>query len=373
MALIVYNTRIHLEFGAIGLLARELSAAGIENPLVITDQGIARMPLLQLLKDNLAAPPTVYDEAPANPTEAAVEAAAAIFIDSGCDGIIGFGGGSAMDLAKAVAVRATNPPPLEAFAYHVMGAVFSGAAPSPLVLIPTTAGTGSEVSRGAVIHFRSGRKALLFLPPGSTRAAILDPELTLGLPPGLTAATGLDAIAHCVETFCSPAINPPADAIALDGLGRLLGNIERAVADGSDRHARTEMMTGAMEGALAFQKGMGAVHALSHPLGTLGLHHGTLNAVLMPHVLTYNSACLEEKFMRLRRHLRWPDGEDVPRFFAGLNRRLGMPASLEAMGVARGDLPRVAAEAMHDSSHPTNPRPMAEADYLCVLEAAFRP
>jgi hypothetical protein len=371
MALINYNNRILFDFGAIALLGQELGSAGIKKPLVITDRGIAASPLLGRLQANITDQAVIYGEAPSNPTEAAVEAAAALYLQSGCDGIIGFGGGSAMDMAKAAAVCATNPPPLETYSYPVAGPVFRGVAPSPLILIPTTAGTGSEVSRGAVIHFASGRKTLLFLPPGSVKAAVLDPELTLGLPPHLTAATGMDAIAHCVETFCSPTINPPADAIALDGLARLAANIERAVQDGSDRSARWEMMMGAMEGALAFQKGMGAVHALSHPLGTLNLHHGTLNAVLMPHVLAYNAQYLEAKFIRLRGALALPDGQDVPGFFTSLNQRLGLPVGLGAMGVEREHLPRIAVEAMEDSSHPTNPRPMTEADYLQVLEVAF--
>lgn len=373
MALINYNTRVQFEYGAISLLGDEIATWNVRRPLIVTDAGIAATGIMDAVTGSLpeAAAAHAFTDCPANPTEAAVEAAAAFYREQECDGIIGVGGGSPMDLAKALSVRVTNDPPLSRFAFYKMGMAFKGNPPVPLFLVPTTAGTGSEVSRGGVIIFESRRKALLFLPPGSIRAAIVDPELTLGLPPGLTAATGLDAVSHCVETFCSPTVNPPADAIAMDGLGRLLANIETAVGNGGDRDARWHMMLGAMEGALAFQKGMGAVHALSHPLGALHLHHGTLNAVLMPHVLAYNADHLGEKFARMRRVIGLPETADIPEYFARLNERLGLPISLSAMGVPEASLNGIAEEAPLDSSHPTNPRPMGRTDYLRVLQSAW--
>lgn len=374
MALINYNNRILFDFGAIKHLGEEIAAHKVSRPMIVTDKGVADTPILDTACGMLPSDidPVVFSDTPTNPTEEAVERAARSYEENGCDGIVGLGGGSPMDLAKALAIRVTNPPPLSKFAFYAMGMDFLGERPAPLFLIPTTAGTGSEVSRGAVIIFESGRKALLFLPPASIRAAILDPELTLGLPSGLTAATGLDAISHCVETFCSPAINPPADAIALDGLRRLFDNIEVATANGGNRDARWNMMMGAMEGALAFQKGMGAVHALSHPLGVLGLHHGTLNAVLMPHVLRHNADALKDKFGVMRERLDMTPAQDVPEYFDALNERLGIPRSLSAMGVPQNRLAGIADEAMHDSSHPTNPRPMTETGYLTVLKSAWR-
>jgi alcohol dehydrogenase class IV len=373
MALINYNTKVQFDFGAIKLLGDELALHKAVKPLIVTDKGVAAAGVLDKV---LAALPktvsaTVFDAMPANPTEAAVDQGYAAFKAAGCDSIIGLGGGSAMDGAKAVAILATNEGPLERYAFYNAGMAFPPKLPVPTFVVPTTAGTGSEVARSSVLIFNSGRKSLLFVTPGTVRCAILDPELTLSLPAKLTAATGMDALAHCVETFCSPRINPPADAIALDGMRRVARNLERVVADGSDRQGRWEMMMAAMEGALAFQKGMGAVHALSHPLGTLHLHHGTLNAVLMPPVLSYNADQLKDKFPAMRDALGISPGGDVPEWFSKLNQRLGMPANLSAMGVTRDRFDEFAAEAMHDSSHPSNPRAMQVADYKQVLENAL--
>ncbi len=194
-------------------------------------------------------------------------------------------------MAKAVALLVAHPPPLAQYAMVEGGVARITPAVAPLIAIPTTAGTGSEVGRGGLITLADGRKLGLVSPHLIPKVAICDPELTLGLPPLLTAATGMDALAHCLETFLSPRVNPPAEAIALDGLGRAARHIERAVSDGADREARWQMMTASMEGAMAFQKGLGAVHAMSHPMGALrepSLHHGTLNAVVLPAVLRFN-------------------------------------------------------------------------------------
>jgi len=200
--------------------------------------------------------------------------------------------------------------------------------------------------------------------------AVCDPELTYGLPPLLTAATGMDALAHCLETFMAPAVNPPADAIALEGLTRGAAALRTAVAEGENRPARWDMMMAAMEGAMAFQKGLGAVHALSHPLGALPgrtLHHGTLNAVLLPAVLRFNRAAIGAKWQKLEAILGGAPDVQIDR----LNRDIGLPVSLSAMGVARGELPAVAAAALKDHCHATNPRLASEADYLALLEEAF--
>jgi alcohol dehydrogenase class IV len=186
----------------------------------------------------------------------------------------------------------------------------------------------------------------------------------------MTAATGMDALSHCVETFCSPAVNPPADAIALDGLQRLYAHIERAADDGSDREARWNMMMGAVEGAICFQKGMGAVHSISHSLGALGHHHGTLNAIMLPHVLAYNTAALAEKMPRMREAMGMPAGADLPGAFVGLNRRLGLPAGLRALGVEESVFPAIAAASLLDNAHRTNPRALDGGDYMALLNAA---
>ena len=291
-----------------------------------------------------------------------------------CDGIIAVGGGSSIDLGKATALLATHTEPLQTYAAVEGGAARISDQVAPLVAIPTTAGTGSEVGRGSVIVMESGRKLGLLSPFLLPKVAICDPDLTLGLPAMLTAATGMDAIAHCIETYLAPAINPPAEAIALDGLRRGLLYIERATLNGSDRDARWNMMMAAMEGALAFQKGLGAVHALSHPLGAVpgvSLHHGTLNAVLLPAVLRFNKSATESKQAALVDAMGLAPDADPAEHIARLNARLGMPRGLGAMGVPREVLADVAVAAMKDHCHTTNPRVAKVGDYLQMLEASY--
>jgi alcohol dehydrogenase class IV len=243
-----------------------------------------------------------------------------------------------------------------------------------VIAIPTTAGTGSEVGRAALITLADGRKVGVISPHLIPKRAICDPDLTLGLPPFLTAATGLDALSHCVETFLSPRINPPAEAIALDGAGRLWRSIERAVRDGRDREARWQMMMGSLEGGLTFQKGLGAVHALSHALGALkspSLHHGTLNAILLPPVLRFNAPACGEKYGRLTTALGLPAGADLAQAFDDLNRRVGIPPGLRTLGLREDQFDAVVAGALADHSHPTNPRPAHRHDYLEILRGVM--
>jgi 4-hydroxybutyrate dehydrogenase len=375
MPTISYLTTAQFDFGAIRLLASELERLNVKRPLVVTDAGIEASGLLHRLRAELKPPLAyaVFAETPANPTEAAVGAALRRYREAGADGVIGFGGGSSIDLAKAVALAATHPAPLAQYAAVAGGVAKITAAVAPVIAIPTTAGTGSEVGRGAIIVLDDGRKLGFISPHMLPKAAICDPELTLGLPPSLTAATGMDAIAHCIETFLAPAVNPPAEAIALDGLARGTAHIERATADGSDREARWNMMMAAMEGALAFQKGLGAVHSLSHPLGALPqkLHHGTLNAVLLPEVIRFNASHVGEKLDRIASAMRVPDGADVAAAIAALNGRLGLPRGLGAMGVPREVLPAIAEAATKDHCHATNPRPASVANYLEILQASY--
>lgn len=375
MATINYLTTIQFDFGAVKLLPAELERLGIRRPLLVTDKGVRAAGLLGRVIERLgASPAVVYDETPPNPTEDAVLAATEVFREGDCDGVVALGGGSAIDLGKAVALLATHPAPLQQYAAVEGGAARITAKVAPLVAIPTTAGTGSEVGRGSVIVMGSGRKLGLLSPHLLPKVAICDPELTLGLPPMLTAATGMDALAHCIETFIASAVNPTADAIALDGLRRGIGHIERATRDGSDREARSNMMIAAFEGALAFQKGLGAVHALSHPLGAvpgISLHHGTLNAVLLPAVLRFNRPAIGAKYDQLAEAMGLAPGADPAEAIAALNVRLGLPAGLQAMGVSRDVLPGIAQAAMKDHCHATNPRAATAEDYLRMLEESF--
>ncbi len=376
MATIGYLTTAQFDFGAVQLVSAECRRLGIRRPLIVTDVGIRASGLLERLRATLDADLgfQVFDGTPPNPTEAAVLAALDRYREAGADGIIAIGGGSSIDLGKAVALLAAHPAPLVQYAAIEGGGAKITAAVAPLIAIPTTAGTGSEVGRGSVIVLNDGRKLGFVSPHLVPKVAICDPELTLGLPPALTAATGMDAIAHCIETFLSPLVNPPADAIALDGLARAVTHIETATRQGTDRDARWNMMMAAMEGALAFQKGLGAVHALSHPLGALHelrLHHGTLNAVLLPEVLRFNAPQVGDKLGRLALAMGLPRSADVAQAIADLNARLGIAANLRAMGVPRDALPAIAEAAPKDHCHATNPRRASVAEYLAILEASW--
>ena len=378
MALITYLTRIQFDFGAIKLLEPELKLLGVTKPLLVTDPGVVAAGLAGRVEAALPAgmPLARYQETPANPTETAARAALAVYRAEACDGVIALGGGSAMDLGKAVALWATHGgESLKPYMLVEGGLARIQPKVAPLVAIPTTAGTGSEVGRGALIILEDGRKLGLISPHLIPKVAICDPELTYDLPPGITAGTGLDAIAHCIETYLSPQVNPPADAIALDGLGRAWAHLERAVKDGHDKEARWQMMMAAMEGAMAFQKGLGAVHALSHPLGALpspSLHHGTLNALFLPPVIRFNAPAVGGKLKELGRVMGVEGtAEGVAGAIEALNRRLGLPPNLKAMGVPTAILDLVAEEAPKDHSHNSNPRPASVADYRRLLEEAW--
>lgn len=375
MATINYLTTIEFDFGARKVLAAELRKLKISRPLIVTDKGVRAAGLLDQITAVIGdVDYAVYDETPPNPTEDAVDKATALYLERGADGIVALGGGSSIDLAKAVALLATHPRPLQQYAAVEGGAAKITNAVAPIIAIPTTAGTGSEVGRGSVIVMNSGRKLGLLSPFLLPRLAICDPELTFGLPPHLTAATGMDAIAHCIETFLAPAVNPPAEAIALDGLRRAVKNIGRATMNGQDRDARWNMMIAAAEGALAFQKGLGAVHALSHPLGAvpnLSLHHGTLNAILLPAVMRFNAPVVGEKMATLARTCGLGADDDAAAFIADLTKRLGLPQKLSEIGVQRDMLPQIAEAALKDHCHLTNPRQASRDDYLQMLEDSF--
>lgn len=338
MAQMNYLTQCTFDFGALSQLPKVLKAHGVGRPFVVTDPGLKANGLLDTLLSALGEPPAgVFAETPANPTESASAKAADAYRSSGADGVIAFGGGSSMDLAKAMGLMVTHEGPFSRLGGSQRGMRFITKIP-PLVAVPTTAGTGSEVSPGAVVILDSGMKETFVSPFLVPTAAVCDPELTFGLPPQLTAATGMDAMTHCIEAVLTPTVHPPAEAIGLDGAERISKWLERAVKDGQDRDARWHMMMGSFEGALAFAKGLGAVHGLSHALGRihdLKLHHGTLNAVILPHSLAMiaEAGAVEEKLARIRRALWLEPKADLAQYILGLNARLGLPANLSAMGV----------------------------------------
>ena len=378
MAMINYVTEIRFGAGSAAELAQVCQALGFKKPLFITDKGVVAAGLIErILAVNDLPHFHVFDGTPSNPTEAAAREGVASFHEAGCDGIIAVGGGSSIDLAKAVAVSARHPGPLRQFALIEGGLARITAATVPVVAIPTTAGTGSEVGRGAIIILDDGRKVGIISPYVIPKVALCDPTLTVGLPPGLTAATGMDAVAHCIETFLAPSFNPPAEGIALDGLRRAWKNIETAFHEPSDIEARTNMMSASLQGALAFQKGLGCVHSLSHSLGGIDprLHHGTLNAVLLPAVVRFNRAAetvvRDEKIDRLAQAMGLPAHASVEDAIQDMSRRLQLPAGLGAMGVTADLTPRIVTGALADHSHKTNPREASADDYARLIEAAM--
>ena len=374
MAFIYYVTQVQFDYGAVKLLKQECERIGITSPLVVTDAGVKAAGVLQKALDALPGMTVaVFDQTPSNPTEAAVRAAVEVYKAHHCDGLIAVGGGSAIDCAKGVAIAATHEGPLTHYATIEGGSPRITDRAAPLIAVPTTSGTGSEVARGAILivddHRKLGFHSWHIVP----KAAICDPELTLGLPAKLTAATGMDAIAHCMETFMSAAFNPPADGIALDGLERGWAHIERATNNGADREARFNLMSASMQGAMAFQKGLGCVHSLSHSLGGVDprLHHGTLNAMFLPAVVTFNAAAesvqKDKRLERMARAMGLASATDIPEAIKDMNARLGLPSGLDAMGVQREWFDKIITGALADHCHKTNPRIATAGEYEAML------
>jgi len=378
MSFINYVTQIQIDFGALQLLKAECERVGISRPLIVTDAGVKAVGILDKA---LAALPglkvSVFDQTPSNPTEAAVRAATAIYKQDGCDGLIALGGGSSIDCAKGVSIAATHEGPLKTYATIEGGSPKITDRVAPLIAVPTTAGTGSEVARGAILIVDDGRKLGFHSWSIVPKTAICDPELTLGLPPVLTAATGMDAIAHCMETFMAAPFNPPADGIALDGLARGWAHIARATHNGQDREARLNMMSASMQGAMAFQKGLGCVHSLSHSLGGVNprLHHGTLNAMFLPAVVNFNAAAesvqKENRLHRMAQAMGLQSGSDIPEAIRDMNARLGLPTGLAAMGVTEGLFDQVITGALADHCHKTNPRIASADEYRDMLRVSL--
>ncbi len=379
MAFIYYITQVQFEAGARALLPAEMARVGITKPLFITDAGVRAAGVFDKATEHVseAQRALVFDRTPSNPNEGAVREAAAMYRANGCDGLVAVGGGSSIDLAKGVAISATHDGPLITYATIEGGSALITERAAPLIAVPTTAGTGSEVARGAILILDDGRKLGFHSWHLVPKTAVCDPDLTLNLPPLLTAATGMDAIAHCIETFLSPAQNPPADGIGLDGLERAWAHIERATHLPNDREARWHMMSASMQGAMAFQKGLGCVHSLSHSLGGINpkLHHGTLNAMFLPAVVSFNataeSTVKENKLARLARAMGLSSGNDVAAALKDMNARLGLPSGLSAMGVKPEQFDKTVLGAMADHCHKTNPRIATEQEYIALLEQSL--
>lgn len=378
MSLIYYITQVQFELGAIKLLQSECQRVGIHRPLIITDAGVKAAGILQKALSALPdLPVAVFDQTPSNPTEAAVRAAALLYQTEQSDGLIAVGGGSSIDCAKGVAIAATHTGALKTYATIEGGSPKITDAVAPIIAVPTTSGTGSEVARGAILivddHRKLGFHSWHLVP----KTAICDPELTFGLPPLLTAATGMDAIAHCMETFMAPMFNPPADGIGLDGLQRAWAHIEQATKNGNDKDARLNLMSASMQGAMAFQKGLGCVHSLSHSLGGVNpkLHHGTLNAMFLPAVIAFNASAdsikKENRLDRMAQAMGLTSGSDLGLAIKDMNARLGLPSGLAAMGVQEPQFDAIITGALADHCHKTGPRLASAEDYREMLLQAL--
>ena len=376
MPVMTFLTTCIFDSGALKQLPNVARNLGITRPFIVTDPGIKAVGILAKVEDALGmAPAGVFADTVPNPLESQAKLAAEAYKASGADGLIAVGGGSSMDHAKAIGLLVSHPDPLETYAAITGGAKKIKKIP-PLIAIPTTAGTGSEVSVGTVVILENGRKETIVSPNLIPATAICDPDLTLGLPAILTAATGMDALTHCIEAVLAPAVNPPAEGIGYDGACRAFGGgwLKKAVQDGSDPDARWHMMMASYEGALAFVKGLGGVHALSHAAGRLKdkkLHHGTLNAIFLPHILRFHEGAADAKYARLRQAMGLKEGADLADAIAKLNEDIGIPATLKELGLGMEDAEGIVEYALKDLAHFGNPKPMSADDYAKVYETAL--
>ncbi len=369
-----YPTAIRFGAGRISEIAEACMAAGITKPLLITDRGLAGMDITQRTLDLIDAAGlgrAMFSDVDPNPTEVNAQAGVAVYREGGHDGVIAFGGGSGLDLGKVVAFLAGQSRPI--WDFEDIGDWWTRAdadAIAPIVAVPTTAGTGSEVGRASVItNSETAEKKIIFHPKILPSVVICDPELTVGMPPFITAGTGLDAFAHCVEAFCSPHYHPMSQGMALEGMRLVKDYLPRAYKDGTDIEARAQMMSAAAMGATAFQKGLGAIHALSHPIGAIyHTHHGTTNAVCMPAVLQFNRPEIEAKIAQAARYLDIDGGFDgFCAFVDDLNASMGIPKTLKGLGVESPDVDRIVAGALIDPSTGGNPVKMTEENTRALL------
>ena len=375
-----YPTALRVGPGRVAELADACSELGIRAPLLVTDPGLAELPMVQDALESLGdagLKAGLFFAIKGNPCGENVDEGVAALRAGWHDGVIAFGGGSAMDAGKAIALMAGQRRPLWDFedtADNYLRVDVDGMV--PVVAVPTTAGTGSEVGRSSVITDTEAQvKRIIFHPRMLPSIVILDAELTLGLPAKLTAATGMDALSHNLEAFCSPSFHPMAEGIALEGIRRIQQYLPRAVADGSDLDARQQMLVASSMGATAFQRGLGAMHALAHPLGALyDAHHGLLNAVLMPYVLQANRAAIEEPIARLARYLDLPhrDFAGVLDWILELRTEIGIPHSLEEIGIDNAQVERVGRMAAADPSAGGNPISFDAQQYSELFERALR-
>lgn len=377
-----FPTRVIFGAGALAELNTEIRWFGMRRPLLVTDHGVARAGHVERVKaaaGNVAL--AVFEGVSQNPTEANILDGLEHYRVENCDGIIALGGGSPLDAAKVIRLAATHPLPLEQYDDQRDGSSRISSNLPPLIAIPTTSGTGSEVGRSAVIVLKAtDRKTVIFSPHLIPNVALDDPELTIAMPPAITAGTGLDALTHNVEAYLATGYHPMCDAIALSGTRLAIQNLSAAVHRGHDIGARSNMMMASMMGAVAFQKGLGVVHSLAHPLSSIGgLHHGTTNGVLLPYVMEFNRPACEERIRDLALAMDLDVArEPISRAAAAaiervreLLREVGVPDRLSRLGIERAMIPALSKKAVEDACHLSNPRPCTEADMVRLYELAL--
>ncbi len=369
-----YPTAIRFGAGRISEIPEACKIAGIKKPLLITDRGLASMDITSKTLNFLEAAGlgrSMFSDVDPNPNEKNAAAGIEAYNSGGHDGVIAFGGGSGLDLGKLVAFMAGQTRSL--WDFEDIGDWWKRAdssAIAPIVAVPTTAGTGSEVGRASVItNSETEQKKIIFHPKLLPTIVICDPELTIGMPNNITAGTGLDAFAHCVEAFCSPHYHPMSQGMALEGMRLVKDYLPRAYADGNDIEARAHMMSAAIMGATAFQKGLGAIHALSHPIGAIyHTHHGTTNAVCMPAVLQFNKPAISDVMTQATNYLSIANGFDgFCSFVDDFNSSLGIPRRLSGLGVDQPDIERIVVDALSDPSTGGNPIKMTKKNTTKLL------
>ena len=373
-----YPTAIRFGSGRISELADACATAGITRPLLVTDRVLADLPIVETalsLLEQAGLGRALFAEVDSNPTEVNLQAGLIVYRQGRHDGVIAFGGGSGLDLGKLVAFMSGQTRPVWDFEdVDDWWTRADAGGIAPIIAVPTTAGTGSEVGRAGVItNSVSHEKKIIFHPKILPRQVICDPELTLSMPPAVTAGTGLDAFAHCLEAYCSPHYHPMSHGIAIEGMRLVKENLPRVYADGSDIEARGHMMSAAAMGATAFQKGLGAIHAISHPIGaSYNTHHGTTNAVVMPAVVAFNRPAIEEDIRRLASYLDIPGGFDgFVEYLVALNRSMNIPENLTALGVANPDMDALVAATIADPCAGGNPVTLTPENTRALLDTCF--
>src|SRR5580700_3398458 len=370
-----FPTTIVFGVDCVATVADRVKGLGATRALVVCDAGVVKVGIAERVRALLEAggvAARVFDGVDPNPVEENVVQGVAAYREHGAGCVVAVGGGSPLDAGKLIALKVTHDRPLAVYDDAVDGGALIGPNVPPIITIPTTAGTGSEVGRSGVVTLAAtGRKTVIFSPYLLAKVAILDPVLTRSMPARVTAATGFDALTHCLEAFCSLGDHPMADAIALGGLELCAGHLARAVEHGDDLAARGAMMKAAMMGAVAFQKGLGACHSLAHPLSSeKNLHHGLANALCLPAVVEFNESAIHPKLERVRAILD-PNAKTCTDAVRALRKRVGLPDGLRPEGVSESDIPKLSEKAFEDACHRSNPRPTGRDDLAALYRASL--